>query len=44
MHIIHLIRRRFPNQAGGIIVALALVSAAAAVMGVGVLLLQDAAR
>ncbi len=39
MHILWLIRRRFPNQAGGLIALLAALSAAALAVGVGWLLL-----
>ena len=39
MHILKLIQRRFPNQAGGGIVLLAALSAAGLAIGVGVWLL-----
>ncbi len=39
MHIIWLIRRRFPNRAGTLIALLAGVSAAALAVGLGLLLL-----
>ena len=39
MHIIKLIQRRFPNQAGGIVALLAALSAAGLAIGVGVWLL-----
>ncbi len=39
MHIIWMIRRRFPKQAGGLVTLLTVASAAAVVIGVGVLLL-----
>ena len=44
MHIIWLIQRRFPNRGGRLIAGLALASASALVIGVGVLVLQTVGR
>lgn len=39
MHVVKLIRRRTPNQAGTIIALLALLSGSAVLIGIGLLLL-----
>ena len=44
MHIIWLLQRRFPRRAGGIVALLALVSASALLVGIGLLVLQTLGR